>query len=294
MKKRFFWLILSIIIILAGATLAYYLFSPARGLEVDFLDVGQGDAILIKTPAGQNILIDGGPDKTVLRRLAENLPWFDRQLDLVILTHPDDDHAAGLAAAAGRFKIKKFVYTALADESPGYTALLDEIKKQKIAAVIIDRPQIINFDQSGSAGSLQAARLEILSPVKTLAGQAPKNINDSSIVSRLVYGETAVLLTGDIETGAEEELLANDAPVAARAIKISHHGSDNGTGEAFLSVASPGIAIISVGADNTFGHPSRRVLKRLERAGAKIYRTDQDGTVKLFSDGKTLNTKTEK
>jgi len=286
MKKRFFWLILSIIIILAGATLAYYLFLPARGLEVDFLDVGQGDAILIKTPAGQNILIDGGPDKTVLRRLAENLPWFDRQLDLVILTHPDDDHAAGLAAAAGRFKIKKFVYTALADESPGYLALLEEIKKQGISSVIIDRPQIISLDET--------ARLEILSPTKSFAGQAPKNINDSSIVSRLVYGETAVLLTGDIETGAEEELLANDAPVAARAIKISHHGSDNGTGEAFLSVASPGIAIISVGADNTFGHPSRRVLKRLERAGAKIYRTDQDGTVKLFSDGKTLNTKTEK
>jgi len=286
MKKRFFWLSLSIIIILAGATLAYYLFLPARGLEVDFLDVGQGEAILIKTPAGQNILIDGGPDKTVLRRLAENLPWFDRQLDLVILTHPDDDHAAGLAAVAGRFKIKKFVYTALADESPGYLALLEEIKKQGISSVIIDRPQIINFDQ--------AARLEILSPTKSFAGQAPKNINDSSIVSRLVYGKTAVLLTGDIETGAEEELLANDAPVAAQAIKISHHGSDNGSGEALLSAVAPKIAIISVGADNTFGHPNRRVLKRLERLGAAVYRTDQQGTVRLFSDGATFSVKTQR
>lgn len=284
MKKRVFWLIIPIILIIAGTMLAYYLFLPSRNLEVDFLDVGQGDAILIKTATGQNILIDGGRDKTVLRRLAENLPWFDRQLDLVILTHPDDDHSGGLAAVASRFKIKKFVYTALADESPGYLALLAEIKKQGIEAVIIDRPQIIKLNQ--------IARLEILSPTESFAGQAPENINDSSIVSRLVYGQTALLLTGDIETGEEEQLLDDKAPVAAQAIKISHHGSDSGSSEALLSAVAPKIAVISVGADNTFGHPSLRVLKRLERIGATVYRTDRQGTVKLFSDGRTLSLKT--
>lgn len=286
MKNRGFWLILSIIIVIAGILLAYYLFLPVRVLEVDFLDVGQGDAILIKTPAGQNILIDGGRDKTVLRRLAEHLPWFDRQLDLVILTHPDDDHSGGLAAVAGRFKIKKFVYTAVADESPGYLASLAEIKKQGIPSVIVDRPQIINFSPN--------SRLEILSPIESLAGQAPQNINDSSIVSRLVYGQTTLLLTGDIEAGEEEQLLADEAPVSAKALKISHHGSDSGTGEAFLSRVKPEIAIISVGADNNFGHPNRRILKRLERIGASVYRTDQQGTIRLFSDGSTFSLKTEK
>jgi beta-lactamase superfamily II metal-dependent hydrolase len=286
MKNRIFLLTSAIIIILAGTVLAYFLFSSARCLEVDFLDVGQGDAILIKTPAGQNILIDGGRDKTVLARLAENLSWFDRQLDLLILTHPDDDHAGGLAAVASRFKIKKFVYTALSDESPGYLALLDEIKKQGIAAVIVDRPQIINFDPS--------TRLEILSPTKSFAGQAPQNINNSSIVSRLVYGATAVLLTGDIEAGAEGELLVNAAPVAASAIKISHHGSDSGSSEPFLTAVNPELAVIPVGADNTFGHPSRRVLKRLERLGAVVYRTDLQGTIQLFSDGKVFSIKTAK
>lgn len=286
MKKGVFLLISAIIIILASTMLAYYLFLSKRGLEVDFLDVGQGDAILIKTSAGQNILIDGGRDKAALRRLAENLPWFDQQLDLVILTHPDDDHSGGLAAVAGRFKVKKLVYTALADESPGYTALLAEIKKQEIPAVIIDRPQIINFDPS--------TRLEILSPTESFAGQAPQNINNSSIVSRLIYGQTALLLTGDIEAGEEEQLLADKAPVAAQAIKISHHGSDSGSSETLLSAVAPKIAIISVGADNTFGHPSHRILKRLERIGATVYRTDQQGTVKLFSDGKNIRVKTEK
>lgn len=285
-KKQLFLLILLISIILAGTILAYYLLLPVDKLEVDFLDVGQGDAILIKTPNGQNILIDGGRDKTVLARLAENLPWFDRQLDLVILTHPDDDHSGGLAVVAERFKIKKVIYTALRDESPGYLALLAEIQKQGIAALIVDRPQIINFGPN--------ARLEILSPTKPLIGQAPKNINDSSIVSRLVFGKTAVLLTGDIEAGAEQELLENDAPLGAQAIKISHHGSDNGSGEAILAVVAPEIAIISVGADNSFGHPSRRVLKRLDRLGAIVYRTDRQGTVRLFSDGKTIKVKTEK
>jgi competence protein ComEC len=286
MKNRVFFLISAIILILAGILLAYYLYLPRHNLEVDFLDVGQGDAILIKTPAGQNILIDGGRDKTVLRRLAENLPWFDRQLDLVILTHPDDDHSGGLAAVIGRFKVKKLVYTALADESPGYTALLTAIKMQEIPAVIIDRPQIINFDSS--------TRLEIFSPTESFAGQAPQNINNTSIVSRLVYGHTAVLLTGDIETGEEEQLLADRAPVEAQAIKISHHGSDSGSSEALLSAVAPKIAVISVGADNSFGHPSHRVLKRLERIGATAYRTDQQGTVKLFSDGKIMGVKTEK
>ena len=250
------------------------------------MDVGQGDAILIKTPTGQNILVDGGRDKTVLRRLAENLPWFDRQLDLVILTHPDDDHAAGLAAVAGRFKIKRLVYTALADESPGYLALMAEIKKQNIPAVIIDRPQIINLSPS--------IRLEILSPIKSFVGQAPQNINDTSVVSRLVYGQSTILLTGDLEMEGEEQLLADGAPIEAQVLKVSHHGSDSGSGEAFLSAVKPKIAIISVGADNTFGHPNRRILKRLERIGATVYRTDQQGTIRLFSDGKSINLKTEK
>lgn len=282
-KYHKFIILAGVLAIFCLAALTWSAYAAPARLEVAILDVGQGDSILVKTPAGQNILIDGGPDKTVLERLAENLAWWDRKLDLVILTHPDGDHLAGLVDVFKRYRVSRLAYSGQADPAPAYEELLRIVRKKNITATIVDRPQTVDLGRD--------ARLEILYPDRNLAGIAPPNSNDSSIVSRLVYGRRSILLMADAEAETEKELLKKDRLRPADVLKVSHHGSDTGSGEEFLSEVRPQIAVISAGIDNKFGHPSPRVLKKLERTGARIYRTDRDGTIKVFIEGENLEIK---
>jgi competence protein ComEC len=258
--------------------------SSEKPLEVDFLDIGQGDSILIKTPFGQNILIDGGPDNSVIRRLGENLPFWDRTIDLMILTHPHDDHVSGLVEVLQRYQVKKILYSGVNHTSPSYLAWLAEIKKRKISVVIVNRQQIINLGPN--------CRLEILSPRQNLVAKTVENLNNTSIVARLVYQQAKFLFTGDAEKEEEDDLLATGADLSTQVLKVCHHGSNTSSGEKFLAAVRPQIAVIQVGADNQFGFPSRRVLKRLEKIGIKVYRTDRDGTVKIITDGQNFKVAT--
>ena len=253
----------------------------ASELEVDFLDIGQGDAILIKTPAGQNVLIDGGPDSTIIKRLAENLPWWDRVIDLIILTHPHDDHVSGLIDVIKRYRVERILYTGVLHSSPNYIAWLELVRDSNTPMTIVDRPQAIKLGEN--------CELEILYPRESLLGLTAPNLNNSSIVARLVYKETSFLFTGDAEVEVEEEMLGDNIDVVADVFKVGHHGSDTSTSEEFLGAVKPGMAVIQVSEDNKFGHPSRRIIKRLERAGAGIFRNDIDGTVKIISDGASVN-----
>jgi competence protein ComEC len=262
----------------------------AAELEVDFLDVGQGDAELIKTPFGQNILIDGGPNSSIIDRLSEELPFWERTIDLVILSHPHDDHVNGLNEVLKRYEVKQIAASGVLHTSPGYLEWLAAVKDGRIPLTIIDRPQTISLGEN--------CQLRFLHPVKPLLGRGVENLNNSSLVVKLVYGETSFLFTGDIEAEVEKELLAFASSTAGSAgikadlkadvLKVSHHGSDTSSDEKFLAAVRPALAVISVGADNTFGHPNLRVLKRLERVGAAVYRTDIDGTVKFKSDGQSI------
>ena len=270
-------LILGIATILVAIPLFWLTYNAPKILEVDFLDVGQGDAILIKTPSGLNILIDGGPDKTVIKRLGENLPWWDKQIDLIILTHPHDDHATGLIDVLKRYQVKKILYTGVAHNAPNYLAWLKLVRDQKVPMVIIDKEQTIDLGRG--------AKLEILYPVASFLGKTADDLNDSSIVAKLIFGQSNLLLTGDAGLEVEKILLAGGADLSADVLKIGHHGSEYSTSEGFLEKVKPMMAVIEVGKDNQFGHPNLRIIKRLERAGAKIYRTDLDGTVRLLSDG---------
>ena len=272
---------------IAAALLVVPIFSlsynPPENLGVDFLDVGQGDAILIKTPFGQNILIDGGPDNKVIEELGKNLPFWDRQIDLMVLTHPHDDHATGLIEVIKRYSVKKILYTGVVHSAPNYLAWLEAIRERKIPLIIIDRPQKIILGDN--------CYLEIIFPRKSLLAREVDNLNNSSIVARLVYGETKFLLMGDAEIEVEKELLSSGADLSAQVLKTGHHGSDTSSSQEFLEAVSPRTAVIQVGKDNDFGHPSLRILKRLERAGAEILRTDLDGTIKLVSNGKEISKK---
>lgn len=261
----------------------YHFQSRQKFLETDFLDVGQGDSVLIKTPFGQNILVDGGPDKKVLQRLGENLPFWDKKIDLMILTHPHDDHVTGLVEVVKRYEVEKILYTGVVHDGPNFLAWLSLVKDKKIPVVIIDHRQTIKLGDD--------CELDILSPEESLLGKGVDNLNNTSLVMKISYGRTKILLAGDIEEEAEQRLIGLNMDLSADVFKASHHGSNTSNTEEFLRKVNPSIVVIEVGKKNSYEHPSGRVIKRLERAGARIFRTDLDGTVKIISDGQSIEVK---
>jgi len=268
--------LLSAIVILVGISF-YQFFEESKALEVDFLDVGQGDAILIKTPDHQRILIDGGPTSTVVEKLGEHLPFYDKKIDLVILTHPHADHLDGLVEVLKRYEVEKILSTGVTHTTPDYLAWLEEIKKQNVPMEIVVAGQTIDF---GSG-----VKMEFFYPKEDLTGKSMENLNNTSVVSKLIFGQTSFLFTGDAETEVEDELIGGGVNLKADVLKVAHHGSRNATSQNFLEKVQPKFAVISVGADNQFGHPNAMTVKRLENIGAEILRTDKDGDIKIKSDG---------
>jgi competence protein ComEC len=196
-------LISGIVLALLAIPIFGLTYSSSKNLEVDFLDVGQGDAILIKSPFGQNILVDGGPDGKVVEQLGKNLPFWDKQIDLMVLTHPHDDHVTGLTEIIKRYDVRKILYTGVVHDAPNYLAWLEEARNKKIPLMLVDRPQVIKLGEN--------CGLDILFPQKSFIGQGIENLNNSSIVAKLFYGQTNFLLTGDAEMAIEKDLLAASA-----------------------------------------------------------------------------------
>ena len=273
-------LVLGIVFVLISIPVFLLAYSVPGNLEVDFLDVGQGDAILIKVPSGQNILIDGGPNSEVISCLSEELSWWDRTIDLMILSHPHDDHVSGLIEVIRRYEVKKIIYTGVPHNSPSFLTWLNLIKEKKIPMIIVDREQKINLGPD--------CFLEFLYPNKAIFGRQADNLNNTSIINKLTYKNNKFLFMGDAEMELEEILLNGDFDLSANILKIGHHGSDTSSSEEFLRAVKPEFAIIEVGEDNKFSHPSLRVLKRLERMNIKAYRTELDGTIRIISDGNSF------
>lgn len=263
-----------------GQVLGVKIGAENNELEVDYLDVGQGDAILIKAPGGQNILIDGGPNSRVVERLSENLAPWDRKIDLMVLTHPHDDHVSGLVNILDRFEVGKILYTGVSHDSPNYLAWLSKIKEKKLPIMIIDKAQTVDLGLG--------CRLEILYPLESFLNKEVENLNNTSIVIKLVYNKESFLFTGDAEVEEEKKLLASGTGLASDVLKAGHHGSDTSSGQEFLDKVAPDTAVILVGKDNNFGHPSRRTMNRMEREKINYLRTDELGTIKIISDGNKI------
>jgi len=254
-------------------------------LQVEALDIGQGDAIFIKTSARRTILIDGGPDSAVLTKLAARLPFWQRTLDAIILTHPDADHVMGLLEVLKKYQVDYIVWTGMMRNNANYDQWLSLLKKAKQQGT-----QIIIAHQGTKINSAGAV-LEVLHPFENVEGKFFKESNDTGIVLRLDYGTASFLFTADISSKIEGQLVTTGAPLAIDVLKVAHHGSKYSTSEIFLEAAHPQFAVISAGKDNSYGHPTPEVLQRLEEFGITVLRTDQQGDVTFLSDGNHIQVK---
>ncbi|HDZ54372.1 MAG TPA: MBL fold metallo-hydrolase [Candidatus Nealsonbacteria bacterium] len=259
------------------AWVVVYDLSQPRFLEVTFFDVGQGDAIFIETPQGHQILIDGGPDSTVLEKLGKEMPFWDRTIDLVILTHPEHDHFAGLLQVLKRYKIDYILWTGIIRDTNEYQEWRRLIEEEKAEIKIAKAGQKIKLTDN--------IYIDILHPFENLEGQESKNSNNTSIINFLVFGQHSWLFTGDAYKSVEKELIKKNTDLTADILKIGHHGSKTSTAPEFIEQISPEIAVISAGRDNRYGHPSQEVLEILESHGIRVLRTDIDGDIKIISDG---------
>ena len=262
------------------AWIAVYDLSKPQFLEVTFFDVGQGDAIFIETPKLHQILIDGGPDSVILEKLGGKMPFWDRSIDLVILTHPEHDHLAGLLEVLKRYKIETILWTGIIRNTSEYKEWLNLIQEEGAKIKISQASQKIKLTEN--------IYLDILSPFENLEGQEFKNSNNTSIVSRLNFGEASFLFTGDIFKSVERKLIEKDIFLDSDILKVGHHGSKTSTSEEFLAEVTPEVAIISVSKDNRYGHPHQETLETLKKYGIRVLRTDGEGDIKIISDGTNL------
>jgi competence protein ComEC len=266
-------LILNIIIFYS----VYYI--SGSGLTVAFLDVGQGDATFIKTPDGHQMLIDGGPNSSVLRELGKVMPFYDRSIDVVLATHADQDHIGGLVEVLKRFKVDLFIETNTTSTSAVYRELEDLIKEKNIKKEIITSPEILTLG-SGT-------EFNILYPMQDTAGW---DTNDSSIVGKLIYGNNSFLLTGDSPQKIEKYLVGKyGTSLKSDVLKVGHHGSKNSSSEIFIGTVSPTYSIISAGLDNRYGHPNKEALDILNQFGSQILKTMGGGMIEFKSDGQNIN-----
>lgn len=247
---------------------------PAHDLKIYFSDIGQGDSIFIKTPQSNQILIDGGPQQNILNELSEVMPFFDKSIDLVILTHPHDDHVQGLIEVIKRYDVGAVLHTGVSFDNPNYNEFLRLINEKNIPVLIASKDFDFSFGD---------VYFDLVYPLKSIFGKTVKNINNASVAFRMTYKDFSVYLGGDGEKETEEEVLESGQFIKSVIYKASHHGSRTASSLDFLAKINPQISIIQCGVDNQFKHPHPETIRNLNRAGVKkIYRNDLDGRIEII------------
>jgi competence protein ComEC len=254
------------------------------------LDVGQGDAILLEGPRGGRILVDGGPDpERLLLQLDARLPVWDRRIDVLLLTHPHEDHVGGLGLLLDRYRVGIVGEPGMRGPGPGYAAFAATLVEREIAHRLIGAGQRLRLD---------GARLDVRWPPRGTVPPEPADdgtgINNVSIVLDVRFGVRRFLLNGDVEQAVDPSLLATKAIGPVDVLKVAHHGSRTSSTAAFLAATRPRVAIVSAGAGNPYGHPAPETIERLRASGARVFRTDREGSVSVSTDGRDLQVSTSR
>jgi competence protein ComEC len=269
-RRKAIYIFLASLFILALVLTGIIFYSRSQELKVIFLDVGQGDAILIEQGSKQ-ILIDGGPSgQVLLDKLGKYVPFWDRNIELVIATHPDADHITGLVDVLKNYSVGAVMQTSAQSESQTFKKLEELIQAKNTKVVAGERGENIKLNEK--------AQMEILGP----GPETPISTRDTnavSIVARLSYGDNNFIFTGDLPAEQEAELLKQNFDLNSQVLKVSHHGSKYATSQEFLDAVKPLDSVISVGKNNRYGHPNQEILDRLKSKKINIWRTDELGDV---------------
>lgn len=244
------------------------------GFTVTFLDVGQGNAVLFSCD-GHYMMMDGGPSSASSFVVAYLKKHNIESLDYVIASHYDSDHISGLVGVLNVFDTETFIGPDYDADTKIYDSLMDKLAAQNLT---------VTFPKAGDTYTFGDAVFTIVAPIT----YSDDNENDNSVGIRMTYGDTSFLIYGDGEEASEQAMIASGEELSSDVLMVSHHGSRNATTKEILEAVKPSYAVISVGADNSYGHPTEEVLDRLADAGCTVYRTDQNGTIRADSDGKTI------
>ncbi len=269
----FFKYIFQIIFVVGVSCAIFIIDLPDNRFHAYFLDVGQGDSLLIKTPENKHILIDGGPRNNVSKEIGDTMFFFDRTIDLMVLTHPHADHVSGLISVLKNYDVKRVMATFVLYKSDVYANFLKAVKEEGAEIFVADSETDFDFGSTF---------VDTIYPFSKINGQTFKDVNDSSVVMRIIYEDKSIFVGGDIGESIEKKIIAKYKNLKSDVLKISHHGSKKSSSDAFLQEIGPKIAIISCSKNNSYGFPTQIVLDRLEKYGIKIYRTDLDGKVEII------------
>ncbi len=243
-----------------------------------FLDVGQGDALYARDKSGNDILIDGGPDLSVLTGIGNAMLYNDRVIDYLVLTHPHADHLFGLVEVVKRYEVKNIILTDAIATTQEYQEFLNIIKDKNIHTILANNGEIYKIGDNFN--------FQIIYPDESFKDTNIKNLNNTSIVGKIIFGSVSIQATGDAEKDLQGKIANKYCDqLSSNIIKIAHHGSKNGINTNFFNCVNPEMAIISVGVDNKFGHPHQETLDFLNKNNVKTIRTDEQGTIEIISDG---------
>jgi len=266
---------LLIALVLAGIvflTNSYQGYSDqGTGLKLWFFDVGQGDAVMMETPDGHQVMVDGGPDSSILRSLSRAMPLSDKTIDLLIITHNHSDHITGVIEILKHYEVGQIWVTGAIHTTDTYQRLLTMINDKNIKTKAV---------QAGESYEADGLKGIVIHPLESVVGQSPDNQNAISLVTFWQYGSTTVLLPGDLEAAQEQALLKKGLLKPTTILKVGHQGSKTSSSESFLNAIQPKVAVIMVGP-NSYGHPHQVALDNLQKIGAKILRTDRDKTIRF-------------
>lgn len=255
---------------------------PDGKLHVYFCNVGQGDSAYIRFPDGRDMIVDGGPNDSVLKCLGNHMPFWDRSIDMMVLSHPQNDHLKGLISVVERYHIRYFIHSDITNPTEGFRKLEAAINKKCVTE---------KFVISGESIGVDTVRLHILWPsaaqINVLGATTVGNLNDGSVVFWLRYGNFDALFPGDADSHVEDLYMQTRLSFnPVEVLKVPHHGSKTGMTKAFIDWLKPKLAVISVGK-NTYGHPSQEALNLLDAVGTQILRTDKVGDIEIVSDGRS-------